>query len=229
MLKPSFLPRLLNDTLAIAPLCVFLSLVVFHMGVLTLSNYLVQIPVDIADFHNTWGTFSFPLVYLATDLTVRLYGAPLARRVIACVMVPALIFSYGISVLFQQGVYQGVEALAVFNLFVARIAFASFSAYLTGQLLDVTVMNRLRRLKQWWVAPAMSTIAGNALDTAAFYSVAFYQSTDAFMANNWVEIGLLDYGFKLIACLFLSLPLYGVLLSYLERRLPGISLTSPIA
>ena len=31
--------------------------------------------------------------------------------------------------------------------------------------------NRLRQMKQWWVAPTCSTLFGNALDTIAFLRV----------------------------------------------------------
>lgn len=94
----------------------------FHLLVITSSNYLVQLPVSIFGFHTTWGAFSFPFIFLATDLTVRIFGAPLARRIIFAVMIPALLISYVISSLFYMGSWQGFGALAHFNLFVARIA-----------------------------------------------------------------------------------------------------------
>ena len=53
----------------------------FHLLVITSSNYLVQLPVSVFGFHTTWGAFSFPFIFLATDLTVRIFGAPLARRI----------------------------------------------------------------------------------------------------------------------------------------------------
>ena len=104
----------------------------FHLLVITSSNYLVQLPVSIFGFHTTWGAFSFPFIFLATDLTVRIFGAPLARRIIFAVMIPALLISYVISSLFYMGSWQGFGALAHFNLFVARIATASFMAYALG-------------------------------------------------------------------------------------------------
>ena len=112
----------------------------FHLLVITSSNYLVQLPVSILGFHTTWGAFSFPFIFLATDLTVRIFGAPLARRIIFAVMIPALLISYVISSLFYMGSWQGFGALAHFNLFVARIATASFMAYALGQILDVHVL-----------------------------------------------------------------------------------------
>ncbi|HIF9216953.1 TPA: 7-cyano-7-deazaguanine/7-aminomethyl-7-deazaguanine transporter [Photobacterium damselae] len=194
-------------------------LVLFHLLVIASSNYLVQLPFTVFGFHTTWGAFTFPFIFLATDLTVRILGAPMARKTVLMVMMPALVISYILSVLFFQGEYQGLAHLGEFNLFVARIAIASFMAYLLGQILDVSVFNCLRQLKQWWIAPTCSTIFGNAIDTLAFFSIAFYQSPDAFMAANWTEIALVDYSFKLIISLGLFVPMYGVLLNYLVRKL----------
>lgn len=83
-------------------------------------------------------------------------------------MVPALAISYGISALFYMGEWQGFAALGTFNLFVARIAVASFMAYALGQILDVHVFNRLRQSRRWWLAPTASTLFGNISDTVAF-------------------------------------------------------------
>ncbi|MDQ1213186.1 7-cyano-7-deazaguanine/7-aminomethyl-7-deazaguanine transporter [Pantoea anthophila] len=191
----------------------------FHLLVITSSNYLVQLPVSVFGFHTTWGAFSFPFIFLATDLTVRIFGAPLARRIILAVMIPALFISYGVSALFYQGEWQGWQALKEMNLFVARIACASFMAYALGQILDVHVFNRLRRLPQWWVAPGCAMFLGNISDTLAFFFIAFYKSPDAFMAQHWVEIALVDYSFKVLICMIFFLPAYGVLLNAALKRL----------
>ena len=196
---------------------VWLSL--FHLLVITSSNYLVQLPVTIFGFHTTWGAFSFPFIFLATDLTVRIFGAPLARRIVFAVMIPALMISYVISSLFYMGQWQGFGALAHFNLFVARIAAASFMAYALGQILDVHVFNRLRQNRRWWLAPTASTLFGNISDTLAFFFIAFWRSTDPFMAAHWVEIALVDYCFKVLISIIFFLPMYGVLLNMLLKRL----------
>ena len=196
---------------------VWLSL--FHLLVITSSNYLVQLPISIFGFHTTWGAFSFPFIFLATDLTVRIFGAPLGRRIIFAVMVPALVISYAISALFYMGEWQGFAALGTFNLFVARIAIASFMAYALGQILDVHVFNRLRQSRHWWLAPTASTLFGNISDTVAFFFIAFWRSPDPFMAAHWGEIALVDYSFKVLISIIFFLPMYGVLLNMLLKRL----------
>tara|TARA_B100000446_G_scaffold4170_2_gene3973 strand:+ start:218 stop:880 length:663 start_codon:yes stop_codon:yes gene_type:complete len=191
-------------------------LAAFHIVILASSNYLVQLPFTIAGFHTTWGAFTFPFIFLATDLTVRLFGAVMARKIILTVMLPALVISYLASVMFYEGQFLGFETLLSFNTFVARIALASFTAYVFGQILDVLVFNRLRQRKTWWIAPTLSTVVGNLIDTLLFFSIAFYQSSDAFMAANWVEIATVDYVFKLLISVAMFVPLYGILLNKLS-------------
>jgi uncharacterized integral membrane protein (TIGR00697 family) len=196
------------------------ALIAFHIALIIASNYLVQLPIMLWGWHTTWGAFSFPFIFLATDLTVRLIGKPAARLVIARVMLPALVASYIVSVLFHDGVFAGWGSLAQFNTFVFRIALGSFMAYVLGQLLDIQVFDRLRRLPQWWVAPAASGIVGQAADTLMFFSVAFWRSSNPFMAANWLEIALVDYVIKLLVSLAVFVPLYGALLQALLRVLP---------
>ncbi|HHG9278641.1 7-cyano-7-deazaguanine/7-aminomethyl-7-deazaguanine transporter [Klebsiella oxytoca] len=191
----------------------------FHLLVITSSNYLVQLPISIFGFHTTWGAFSFPFIFLATDLTVRIFGAPLARRIILAVMIPALLISYGVSALFYMGEWQGFAALTSFNLFVARIAAASFMAYALGQILDVHVFNRLRQSRRWWLAPTASTLFGNISDTLAFFFIAFWRSPDPFMAAHWGEIAIFDYCFKVLISIVFFLPMYGMLLNMLLKKL----------
>ncbi|WP_437881413.1 7-cyano-7-deazaguanine/7-aminomethyl-7-deazaguanine transporter [Pseudomonas sp. LRF_L74] len=196
-------------------------LIAFHILIIIASNYLVQLPITLLGWHTTWGAFSFPFIFLATDLTVRLLGKDSARQVIARVMVPALLASYVVSVLFQEGRFNGLGTLLDFNEIVLRISVASFLAYVLGQILDIQVFDRLRRLRQWWVAPTFSTIVGSLLDTFVFFSVAFWHSSDPFMAAHWVEIATVDYGVKLAVSLLLFVPLYGVLLNAILRVLAG--------
>lgn len=194
-------------------------LVSFHILIIASSNFLVQLPFQLFGYHTTWGAFSFPFVYLATDLTVRIFGAPAARRIIFGAMFPALIISYLVSVIWHNGEFVGLSGLTEFNTFVARIALASFAAYLFGQLMDIKVFAKLRQQAAWFVAPAASTVIGNFVDTAVFFSVAFYASADPFMAEHWVEIATVDYVFKLAISLMLFLPAYGVLLKLLTDRI----------
>lgn len=191
----------------------------FHILVVAASNYTVQFPVSVFGFKTTWGAFVFPFIFLATDLTVRVLGSKSGRRVIMFAMLPALIISYVITTGFRSGIWQGIEQIFSFNLFVFRIAFASFSAYVIGQLLDVFVFNKLRQHKQWWHAPVASGIFGNLVDTAAFFFIAFYKTSDAYLSENLVEIGTVDYIFKMLISGLFFLPLYKVILDRIIQKM----------
>lgn len=178
-----------------------------HILIIAASNYLVKIPFEILGYHSTLGTFVFPLIYLTTDLTVRLYGADEARKVIFRVMLPALFISYFVSA--------GMEL----DGFVARVAFASFAAYVLGQLIDVKVFAGMRHNKSWWAAPAVSSTAGNLVDTFIFFSIAFYASSNSFMADNWVEIAWVDVVIKIAISGVVLIPAYGILIKCLGSRI----------
>lgn len=198
-------------------------LVSLHIFIIAISNYLVQLPVELFGFITTWGAVTFPFIFLITDLTVRIFGQTLARRIIFFAMLPALVISYYFSVVFSNGQFVGHAHLLDFNLFVFRIVLASFSAYVVGQLLDIQVFNRLRQLKTWWIAPLASTFVGNLVDSFCFFAIAFYKSPDPFMATHWVEIGTMDYLFKMVIGVCVFLPMYGVILAKLQKMLAGQS------
>ncbi len=196
-------------------------LILFHIIVIASSNFLVQMPMTLFGFHSTWGAFSYPFIFLATDLTVRIFGAKQARKIIFFTMFPALVVSYLVSVLFEDGAWQGVSALGQFYGAVAQIAFASFAAYVIGQLMDIVVFNRFRQNFVWWVAPLLSGIIGNLVDTIAFFGIAFYGTDDPYMAEHLVEVGSVDYFFKMGISVILFLPVYGVILKVLTNYLVG--------
>lgn len=202
-----------------APSRALFVLVFLHIFIIAISNYLVQIPVEVFGFTTTWGAFTFPFIFLITDLTVRVFGKMPARRIIFMAMLPALLISYYFSVVFFEGKFVGHVDLTEFNLFVFRIVLASFTAYVVGQLLDIHVFDRLRQLKTWWIAPLCSSFLGNLIDAICFFSIAFYRSSDPFMAENWIEIATVDFSFKVLVSVLVFLPIYSVIIAKITRAL----------
>jgi queuosine precursor transporter len=186
-----------------------LKLVFLQVLVIVISNFLVSIPVTILGIKLTWAAFTFPIIVLTIDLTVRLLGKNLARATIATAYPFAIIGS--ILVVLAGGAPQSVAL---------RIGFASATAYAIGTLLDVYVFQYLREQwsKQWWLAPALSTVAANIIDTYTFFYVAFHNSANAYMAANWFEIAGSQVVLKICVGLIFFLPVYGVLLNYLKAK-----------
>lgn len=177
-------------------------LMLFHVFIIGISNYLVQFPTTFLGLTVTYAMFTFPLVLVATDLTVRLTNKHNARYVVGLAYIPAIIISGWIADW--------------------RIGLASATAYLIGQLFDVTVFQRIReKFSMWWAAPLASSLFANAVDTYTFFSVAFYNSADQFMADNWLTIANNDVVFKILISTLIILPIYGTLLSYLLKKVKG--------
>ena len=184
-------------------------LVALQVIVIAISNALVSIPVEIFGFKLTWAAFTFPLVILATDLTVRLLGKQTARATVAASYPLAIIAS--IAVVLAEGAPESVAM---------RIGFASATAYGVGTLLDVYVFQMIReRYTAWWAAPALSTIVANIIDSYTFFAVAFRNSADEYMAAHWFEIAGSQTILKIVVGLIVFLPLYGYLLSFLKDKM----------
>ena len=186
-----------------------IKLALLHVAVIVVSNALVAIPVEIFGVKLTWAAFTFPIVVLATDLTVRMLGKNIARATIAAAYPLAIIGS--IAVVLAEGAPESVAL---------RIGFASATAYAVGTMLDVYVFQYLReKYRAWWLAPALSTIVANIIDSYTFFAVAFNNSADEYMAANWMEIATSQAGLKIAVGLVLFLPAYGLLLKALSGKL----------
>ena len=184
-------------------------LVLFQIIVITVSNFLVSIPIEFLNLKLTWSAFSFPLVVLAIDLTIRILGKSIARATIALSYPFAIISSVGVLLIEGSSVN---EAL--------RIGFASASAYGISTLLDVYIFQVIReKYKYWWLAPSVSTVFANVIDTFVFFYAAFYNSTDDYMKENWTEIAINQSFIKIVIGLLFFLPFYGILLNYLMKKI----------
>ncbi len=191
------------------------------------SNILVQFPmagqvgaVALADLL-TWGAFTYPFAFLVTDLANRWHGPAFARRVVYAGFAVAVATSIlAPPILFAAGLLPFETAGAR----LARIAVASGAAFLLAQLLDVAVFSRLRQ-ERWWRAPIAGSVAGSALDTAVFFTLAFAPvfvllgPNDDFslaraplvgfmdgQAPRWVSWAVGDFGVKLLIAVVALVP-----------------------
>ena len=154
-----------------------ITLIIGMALVVVISNIAVSYPIN--DWL-TWGALTYPIAFLVTDITNRLFGVARARTV----------------------VYAGFLMGVILSLWAAdmRIALASGSAFLIAQLLDITIFDKLRQ-KTWWKAPLISTIISSAVDTLLFFSIAFIAT-----GLPWVTWAIGDYGAKLAMAAILLMP-----------------------
>ncbi len=162
----------------------------FLMGLVVLtSNYLVQFPINYYGLNEilTYGAFSYPIAFLITDLANRSYGKRVARKIVYFGFVLGISFTVLFSTDFA-------------DLISIRIAIGSGIAFLTAQLLDVQIFDRLR-MKEWFVAPLTSSMIGSTIDTFLFFSISFYGT-----GVPWVTLSLGDLIVKVIVALIMLIP-----------------------
>jgi uncharacterized PurR-regulated membrane protein YhhQ (DUF165 family) len=145
--------------------------------VIVLSNVVVQYPIN--DWL-TWGAFTYPLVFLVSDLTNRALGPMAARRVAWIGFAIAVAVSLGLAPW--------------------RIALASGTAFLFSQLMDVAVFNRWRQ-QTWWKAPLIGSLVASTVDTAVFFFLAFAGSD-----MNWLMLAAGDLAMKALMAVLLLAP-----------------------
>jgi len=183
-------------------------LMIAHVIIIAISNYLVQFKISIAGNPLAVAAFTFPLVVVLTDLTVRLLGKETGRAVITLAFIPAI---------FASILVVGLGGAPWSTAF--RIGLGSGMAYLVSNLLDVYVFQYFReRYKTWWIAPSLSAVVSTFIDTYVFFFTAFYKGANEFMAANWHIVATNNSISKIIVSLLVILPAYGVLLNYLQRR-----------
>lgn len=172
-------------------------------AIVVASNILVQV---LLGEWLTWGAFTYPFAFLVTDLMNRIHGSAAARKVVFAGFAVGLACSLA-----------GTQISGAFGPLVSpRVALGSGTAFLTAQLIDVAVFDRLRG-GRWWRAPLVSSLVAGAVDTALFFSIAFSArlawiapGVDVAWANTaapvlgagpaaplWISLAIADFGVKL--------------------------------
>ncbi len=171
------------------------------MGLIViLSNYLVQFPVQFLGLENllTYGAFSYPITFLITDLANRAFGKKIAKRIVYIGFVIGVLLTVLVSTNFS-------------DLISIRIAIGSGVAFFVAQNIDVSIFDKLRKNKLWFVAPFSSSIVGSIIDTFLFFSIAFY-NTDL----PWLSLAIGDLIVKIIVAITMLIP-FRLLLSEIRE------------
>ncbi len=181
-------------------------------AIVVASNILVQ---HTFGAYLTYGAFTYPLSFLVNDIINRLAGVKAARRVVLAGFVVGLACSFIGTQLHND--YGPLVTL--------RVALGSGTAFLVGQLLDVTIFDRLRRA-EWWRAPLVSTLIGSTIDSVIFFTIAFAASLTFLEPSSdvswaavsgpllgsgpmiplWVSLAVADWGVKFGIAVFGLLP-----------------------
>ncbi len=173
----------------------FFILATLMAGIVAISNFLVQYPVNYYGLENilTYAAFTYPITFLITDLANRKYGNIIAKRIVYLGFFTGILLTLFFSTNFD-------------DLISIRIAIGSGTAFLVAQLFDVKIFDLLRQ-KVWFIAPLTSSLLGSTIDTFLFFSISFYNTN-----VPWITLAIGDLMVKILISLLMLIP-FRVLLS----------------
>jgi uncharacterized integral membrane protein (TIGR00697 family) len=172
----------------------------------------------------TAGTLLWPIVFVMTDVINEFYGKRGVRFIswlAVGVIVYGFIFAYlaiglapaswWVGVAADQGVpdYQKAFA-AVFGQGMWTIG-GSLTAFLLGQLIDVSVFHRIRRAtgeKMVWLRATGSTAVSQLVDSFIVLYIAFVLGPQQWGMDLFLAVGTLNYAYKMAAAIALIPLLY---------------------
>lgn len=176
------------------------------------------------DFNLTAGAVIWPVVFITSDLINEYFGKPGVKRIS---YLTAILIAYSFLVIFLTmklpPAQWWLEAYSkdadgnYFNMDFAfnrifgqgqRIILGSLSAFLLGQLVDVFIFQRLRKItgpKKLWLRATGSTIVSQVVDSFVVLYIAFYGT---FPNSQIIAIGITNYIYKFTVALLLTPLIY---------------------
>jgi len=176
------------------------------------------------DFNLTAGAVIWPVVFITSDLINEYFGKPGVKRIS---YLTAALIAYAFIVIFltmklppaqwwldangkdPEGNYFNM-AFAFNKIFGQgqRIIIGSLAAFLLGQLLDVYVFQKLRKIsgpKMLWLRATGSTLVSQLIDSFVVLFIAFYGT---FANDQIVAIGITNYLYKFAVAILLTPVVY---------------------
>lgn len=164
----------------------------FYKLIIALAVYLTSLFVSntlgmkimpfILGTHLSVGVFSFPIVFMMTDVIGEVYGKKIARMFIGagCISIILFILYSLISIVTPWAGFFSPENIASYNYVFAvslRISIASVIAYAVGEYQDLwsffSLTDKLGH-KYFWLRSNLSNIWSQLFDTVLFMTIAFY-------------------------------------------------------
>ncbi len=160
----------------------------------------------------TAGVIAFPVTFIITDLLNEYYGVRGIRFVTILGMV-MIIFEFAIlqvAIAVPTSTISPVPKEAFDTVFGAtgRVIIGSITAYLIGQLADITLFHWLRRLtegRHLWLRATGSTFGSQFLDTFIVLVIAFYGQLSV---EQIIAVTLFNYAYKFIIAVIITPIIY---------------------
>lgn len=162
----------------------------------------------------------FPISYIVGDVLTEVYGFQHARRTIwlgfFCNLVAVLALSVG-QALPAASFWDGQESYERILGYAPRLLTASFLAYLVGEFVNSAILARMKiatKGRYLWARTIGSTLAGQALDSAIFITLAFaWTMTGADLVETIITQWLVKSAYEAAAT-----PLTYAVVGFLKRK-----------
>lgn len=194
-------------------------------GALGLSPANISILGFSMDFNLTAGAVIWPVVFITSDLINEYFGQPGVKRIS---YLTAALIAYSFIVIFlsmnlppadwwldansqdAEGNYFNIDF--AFNKIFGqgqRIIIGSLTAFLIGQLVDVFIFQKLRKItgpKKLWLRATGSTLVSQVVDSFVVLFIAF---AGIFTTSQLIAIGITNYIYKFLVAILLTPLIYG--------------------
>jgi len=186
--------------------------------------------VDDLGFNLTAGVLIWPVVFVMTDIINEYYGKK-GVRLLSWLAVILILYAFIVAFFAiktpPNDWWQSVsglreapgESLTDMNLAYSRIfgqglwiIAGSVIAFLVGQLIDVIIFHRIRKItgeKKIWLRATGSTLVSQFIDSFVVLLIAFWIGSDWDLVRV-LAIGVINYIYKFIMALILTPAIYGV-------------------
>lgn len=189
---------------------ILIALTIYLTSLFAANTLGLKIMPFIFDSHLSVAVFSFPIVFIMTDVISEVYGKKLAKLfVLTGFISTALFIAYSFISLAMPWADAGVWAKDGYNSIFglsARIAAASLVAYIIAEYQDVlsfTLLKEKLGIKLFWLRSLLSNVWSQFLDSAIFNLIAF--------------LGF--YDFKVLLSITITWWLYKVVMGFLYTPL----------
>ncbi|MBI4198517.1 MAG: queuosine precursor transporter [Chloroflexi bacterium] len=198
----------------------YLTLAALFVALLITSNVIAVKIIEVGGRILPAAIILFPMTYILGDVLTEVYGLRLARRVIWLGFLGngVAVLGFWIGGLLPAAPFWGNQDSYVAILgYTPRLLAASFAGYLAGELVNSTVLSRMKVATQgrWlWSRTIASTLVGQGVDSAVFITGAFAGTmAGGDLVELLITLWLVKVGYEALAT-----PLTYVVVGYVKRK-----------
>jgi hypothetical protein len=177
------------------------------------GSKLIQLPItEGLVFTMTMGVVPFPVTFIVTDIINEYYGRKGIRYVtfMGMAMILFVLVLLRIDMVIPAASFSPVNDEAFNMVFSAsgRIIVGSLTAYIIGQLIDISVFHYLREktgAKLLWLRATGSTIVSQLMDSFVVLFIAF---SGTLVVEQIVSVGITNYIYKFLIAVLITPLLY---------------------